>query len=123
MGLNPCLETRRQAIDRHMMRIIRVGTENPTRRPGLCSVPGSWLLAAIASPWQRGPALIGFPSCDMQNQASRSPPVMVKPITKLLCLGLRLFSIFGFLAAYEPGTHWIWKVIYAALIALSLHGL
>ena len=48
---------------------------------------------------------------------------MVKPITKLLCLALGLFSIFGFLATYEPGTHWIWKVIYAALIAVSLYGL
>ena len=47
---------------------------------------------------------------------------MLKLVTKLLWLGLGLFSIFGFLAAYEPGTHWIWNVIYAALIALSLHG-
>lgn len=43
--------------------------------------------------------------------------------TKLLWLGLGLFSIFGFLATYEPGVHWIWKVIYAVLISLSLYGL
>lgn len=48
---------------------------------------------------------------------------MVKPVTKLPWLGLGLFSIFGFLATYEPGTHWVWKVIYAALIAVSLYGL
>jgi hypothetical protein len=48
---------------------------------------------------------------------------MVKLITKLLWLGLGLFSIFGFRATYEPGTHWIWKVIYVALGALSLYGL
>jgi hypothetical protein len=48
---------------------------------------------------------------------------MVKLATKLLWLGLGLFSIFGFLTSYEPGIHWIWKVIYAALISLSLYGL
>jgi hypothetical protein len=48
---------------------------------------------------------------------------MVKLVTKLLWLGLGLFSIFGFLATYKQGTHWIWKVIYAALGALSLYGL
>ncbi len=48
---------------------------------------------------------------------------MVKLATKLLWLGLGLFSIFGFLATYEPGTHWVWKAIYAALIAVSLYGL
>ena len=48
---------------------------------------------------------------------------MLKLVTKLLWLGLGLFSIFGFLATYEPGTHWIWKVIYAVLGALSLYGL
>ncbi len=48
---------------------------------------------------------------------------MLKLATKLLWLGLGLFSIFGFLATYEPGIHWIWKVIYAALISLSLYGL
>jgi len=44
-------------------------------------------------------------------------------VTRLLWLGLGLFSIFGFLASYEPGTHWIWKILYAALGALSLFGL
>jgi hypothetical protein len=44
-------------------------------------------------------------------------------VTKLLWLGLGLFSIIGFLATYEPGIHWIWKVIYAVLISLSLYGL
>ena len=48
---------------------------------------------------------------------------MIKLITILLWLGLGLFSVFGFLATYEPGTLWIWKVIYAALGALSVYGL
>ena len=46
-----------------------------------------------------------------------------KIVTIVAWIALGLFSIFGFLATYEPGIHWIWKVIYAALIAVSLYGL
>jgi hypothetical protein len=46
-----------------------------------------------------------------------------KIVTIVAWIALGLFSIFGFLATYEPGTHWKWKVIYTALIAVSLYGL
>lgn len=42
---------------------------------------------------------------------------------KVLLLGLGLFALYGLLATTEPGTHWIWSVLYVVLGLLSVYGL
>jgi hypothetical protein len=57
-------------------------------------------------------------SCHMNTIVKRSLPVMqtlARIFGALAMLAIALFCVFGFLAPFEPGNGFLWKVVYGAV--------
>jgi hypothetical protein len=51
----------------------------------------------------------------MKNRVVRFMETLARILGALVLLAFALFCGFGFLASFEPGNGWLWKVGYAAV--------